>query len=496
MKKIGKIITILFIAGVLILSYIIIINLNTNEFVQKTVIFPEDDWPHQESTEWYYWTGHLQTESGRWFGYLLVYFIIEIDGQETLVVNHAISDISNDSFHYTNELSSENIPKKDEPLKFEAGLFTALIEGNINQIYAEVDNYTIDLDLENFKPPTLQHGNGYYDYSFGGYTYYYSRTRMQTNGTLTIDNISYNVTGNSWFDHQWGDLTTVSSVGWDWFAIQLDDGREIMLFNVHSGYERLLIGGTLTDIDGKTEEILSEEFEISVTEEWESPHTGIIYPSGWIINIKDINLQVTPILKDQELAFTDYTRFWEGACIVEGDLTGRAYVELVGGRSSTPVITGENMLKNSGFENETSGSPLHWNKAWIPNENLIMYLDDEIRYNGSKSISIKNTHVYDEIVYNNWRQSVEQIPKGQTLTLSCWIKTTDAEDVDLFIQLIDNDNKMIDVGATQSTITGTTDWQMYTASIMVSDETEKINVRLGLTGTGQVWFDDVKLVAS
>ena len=105
--------------------------------------------------------------------------------------------------------------------------------------------------------------------------------------------------------------------------------REMVLLILFS--EGLFIGGTLIDSDGSVEEIKSDEYTVNITDEWISPHTDITYPSGWDIKVKDIKLIVTPILKDQELAFTHYNKYWEGACIVEGDITGRAYVELVSG---------------------------------------------------------------------------------------------------------------------------------------------------------------------
>ena len=158
--------------------------------------------------------------------------------------------------------------------------------------------------------------------------------------------------------------------------------------------------------------------------------------------------------------------------------------------------TGENILLNSGFEDALEDRPAYWNMAIVPANNLTLTWDDEITYNGSKSISISNEHIYDEEVNNNWAQTINIVPVGRIAELSGWVKTIDAESVVMVIQCWDEDNNLIGFGSTQSTtnITGTTDWQMYEASVNVPENTDRIIVRLALTGTGQVWFDDVQLV--
>ena len=122
-------------------------------------------------------------------------------------------------------------------------------------------------------------------------------------------------------------------------------------------------------------------------------------------------------------------------------------------------------------------------------------MDDEIKYSGDKSISISNTHVYEEEVNNNWAQTIYNVPVGRIVELSGWIKTNDSEGVAMVIQCWDEDYGMVGFGSTQyeTNITGTNDWQMYKASLNIPKNTDKITVRLVLAGIGQVWFDDVQL---
>lgn len=157
---------------------------------------------------------------------------------------------------------------------------------------------------------------------------------------------------------------------------------------------------------------------------------------------------------------------------------------------------GENILKNSGFEGVTEERPAYWYQAIIPAENLTMTYENEEVYNGNRSVNIKNNHIYDEEVSNNWAQTIRIVPLDRIVELSGWVKTIDAESVVMVIQCWDEDNKLIGFGSTQSdiTINGTTDWTEYSASVKVPIDTESVIVRLVLTGTGQVWFDDVTLV--
>jgi len=158
--------------------------------------------------------------------------------------------------------------------------------------------------------------------------------------------------------------------------------------------------------------------------------------------------------------------------------------------------TGENILLNSGFENEVEGDPAYWYKAIIPVDNLTVTWDNEEFYSGSRSVSINNTHIYDEDVSNNWAQTINIAPLDRYVELTGWIKTIDAESVVMVIQCWDENSNIVGFGSTQSisNINGTNDWAQYIASVAVPADTESIIVRLALTGAGQVWFDDVTLV--
>ena len=157
---------------------------------------------------------------------------------------------------------------------------------------------------------------------------------------------------------------------------------------------------------------------------------------------------------------------------------------------------GENILQNSGFETQIAEEPAYWFKAYIPADNVTIEWDNEVKYTGERSVSIQSTHIYEETVNNNWAQTINVVPIDRTVKLSGYAKTIDAESVVMVVQCWDDSSNLEGFATTQGTynISGTTEWTQYSTSLRVPKETESITIRLVLTGTGQVWFDDVTLV--
>jgi len=332
----------------------------------QPVQFPRDDAPHDRLTEWWYVTGHLTTLDGsRAFGYEAVVFrAIRGDFPVTWASHMALTEKPRNgregSFTYYER--AEIGPQVDisaaidlpiaaafaitgadplSPATFENELWSMVVglDGSM-QIGAEWFN----LQLSAPEAPVLHDNDGWVDFDVAGGSYYYSRTRMPTSGTLTVDGEVLAVQGTSWFDHQWGDFIAVGGGGWDWFALTLDDGSargiEVTLSFVRAADGSYpLIYGTWINGDGDYDRIDGSEIQLTPTGEWTSPHTGATWPSGWKLKIPTRGLQVTitPDVKDQELdtRATTGVIYWEGSNVVRGSLNGRpvrgdAYVELTG----------------------------------------------------------------------------------------------------------------------------------------------------------------------
>jgi len=296
------------------------------------ISLPADDSMHDESAEWWYWTGHLRTADGRWFGFEQAVFRKVVLGVGGMAAHSALTDIEGNTFYHAVYQPLLDVPKTDNGLVFEqAGQRVSCGDGH-DTLHGLGLGFSFDLQLETAKRPTLQHEDGYTDYSFGGYTYYYSRERMAATGSLVVGTESFAVTGTAWFDHQYGELMTAIGYGWDWFGIQLDDNREIMLFTVHAGGTPVVVGATLSDADCVTTELAPEDFEVESLGTWTSPHTFCTYPSGWHVRVKDLVFDIQPTVADQELFTSAFLTpiYWEGPATVTGSATGRAYVELSG----------------------------------------------------------------------------------------------------------------------------------------------------------------------
>jgi len=291
------------------------------------VSLPGDDAVHDEAIEWWYWTGHLRDEDQRWYGFQVTFFVFDA-GMTAMLANVAVTDIDADVYRRAAKFSMGAPTVLEGGFDFELGAQRAEGGGGSDTLHAEAEEYVLDLTVQTDRPAVLQHGDGYEEYSFGGYTYYYSRPRMEAFGTLSVDGDVRTLSGVGWFDHQWGDLANATEYGWDWFAIQLDDDRELMVFSLRFQGVEALRRGSYTDIDCRTTKLMDSDITITATGEWTKPYTNFTFPSGWIIEAAGMTLTVTPAVLDQVLE--GFPTYWEGAATVTGDATGRAYVELTG----------------------------------------------------------------------------------------------------------------------------------------------------------------------
>ncbi len=160
---------------------------------------------------------------------------------------------------------------------------------------------------------------------------------MSANGKLTRDGKSQAVRGTVWLDREWGSgALGTDQQGWDWFALQLNDGSALMFYALRkdSGQRDAHSAGTWLAPDGKALALTNDDVQIDTTAEWKSPR-GTRYPARWRLRVPklDLDVDIQPRLANQELNTS--TRYWEGASLVKGkrankEVEGKAYVELVG----------------------------------------------------------------------------------------------------------------------------------------------------------------------
>ncbi len=214
----------------------------------------------------------------------------------------------------------------------------------MHHVHVATDAFALDLELAEGKPAALQGLAGYSRKGSdpGNASYYYSLTRMPTTGRLRVGDRTVSVRGSSWMDHEFGtSALEPGTQGWDWFALQLDDGRELMMFQLRrrDGGRDPYSAGTWVAADGATRALAAGDFAISPRRHWTSPVSGATYPVEWDLNLpgNDVHLRVTARVDAQELVTRRSTNvtYWEGAVTVEGRageaaISGRGYVELTG----------------------------------------------------------------------------------------------------------------------------------------------------------------------
>jgi len=212
-------------------------------------------------------------------------------------------------------------------------------DSDVWRLSASDSDFGIDVELRALQPPILNGINGLSQKSAdpGNASYYYSITRLGTQGIIRIGEREYKVSGLSWLDREWStSALAAEQVGWDWFALQLSDGSDLMFYSLrkNDGTQDAASAGTFLSANGDNSHLDEDDVEITVLDTWESPEGGI-YPSKWRVAAPrfGLDLTVTPVISNQELFTT--VRYWEGAVDVEGEhagatITGRGYVELAG----------------------------------------------------------------------------------------------------------------------------------------------------------------------
>jgi predicted secreted hydrolase len=292
-------------------------------------------------TEWWYYTGHLFTEDGRRFGFEFVFFQANRGAFPASYAAHfAITDNAGRRFEFAERVGINAIQPTEEGFSLALDGWSMRGALGFDELAADMPGYAIDLVLNASKAPVLHNEVGYIDLGPVGGSYYYTRSRMAADGTLTIDGEPITVTGIAWMDHQWGNFIITGLGGWDWFAVQLDNDYDLALSQVRDDTGNIVFAyGTLVDPDGDAMHLPAEELRIASTDTWTSPATGITYPSRWIVELPSLDWQLTltPTLPDQELDTQASTRviYWEGEVLVEGvlegvEVSGLGYVELTG----------------------------------------------------------------------------------------------------------------------------------------------------------------------
>lgn len=322
----------------------------------RSFVFPDDHGPHPEfRSEWWYFTGNLETEAGRRFGYQWTLFRFALQPQPPQRASHwatnqiymahfTLTDTVGEGFHAFERLERAALGlagARSEPLSLwiESWQLQEDVRGGWRLQAQGDDDIALELTLQPSKPVVLQGDEGLSRKSAepGNASYYYSIPRLRTEGTVAVNGERFDVQGLSWMDREWSTSALgPEQSGWDWFALQLRDGYDLMFYRLRrkDGDTDRHSAGTLIGPEGEVTRLDADDVRIQVLERWRSGD-GVEYPARWRVRIPkaELDVEVTPVLADQELKLS--VRYWEGAVDVRGrhadsETTGRGYVELAG----------------------------------------------------------------------------------------------------------------------------------------------------------------------
>ena len=328
--------------------------------------FPKDHGAHPGyRTEWWYYTGNLHSAAGDLYGFQLTFFRSQISPpgaaktwpvppsawrtQQIYSAHAAVSDIAGKR-HLQAELISREaltmagvLHRPSETVVYLKN-WSARIGSETQMLKVGTAEFSYDLTLKPLKPPVL-HGRA--GYSLKGLSAqrascYYSYTRQEVDGRLTIGGKTFAVSGQGWMDHEFSTAMLEPGIkGWDWFSLQLSDRTEIMVFLLRTdeGGISAVSGGTFVDPEGKTRTIGKDDFAVTILDTWQSPHSKAVYPSRWRLRVFPFTLDLTisANLADQEMRTSESTgvTYWEGSVSIRGTrdanpINGQGYVELTG----------------------------------------------------------------------------------------------------------------------------------------------------------------------
>lgn len=321
-----------------------------------TYEFPRDHHAHPDfKTEWWYLTGNLAATDSRRFGFQLTFFrqgvrrgeaaATRFAVEDIKLAHFAITDIDGRKFRFAQKVSRGSFGEAG----FGDGDRIAWIDDwelvqtgpQGFRIRARAGEFALDLQLASRKRPVFHGSDGVSQKAEGEgrASHYYSFTRLEAAGSLTLDSEEIPVNGLSWFDQEWAtNQLTEGQTGWDWLSLQFEDGTELMLFQIRlrEGGRDPFCHGTWVEADGRAVAIKNEDFEFVPGRTWHSPESGGEYPVAWTVRIPRLGLElaVEAALDIQELVLKPIS-YWEGSVTAAGTreglpVQGRGYLEMTG----------------------------------------------------------------------------------------------------------------------------------------------------------------------
>jgi predicted secreted hydrolase len=318
----------------------------------RAIEFPTDYGSHPDfRTEWWYVTGWLTTQAGEPLGFQITFFrtrpALGDDNPSTftprqiLIAHCALSDPKRGRLWQDQKIRRQGLGLAQAAVgdtDVWIDHWTLKRAGDVYAASIDAEDFSLHLELAATQPPLL---NGASGVSRKGpapqaASYYYSLPHMKVGGSIVRNGRVEAVGGDAWFDHEWSsEYLDSQAVGWDWIGINLSDGGALMAFRIRGAQgEPRWAGGTLRGADGKLQILGPDDVRFTAARTWQSPRTGTVYPVQWHVRVGAHELELKPLMDDQEndTRLSTGAVYWEGAVrAYQADrLIGRGYLELTG----------------------------------------------------------------------------------------------------------------------------------------------------------------------
>jgi predicted secreted hydrolase len=330
--------------------------------------FPQDFGAHEGfQTEWWYYTGNLETAEGRPFGFQLTFFRQAVEGSgrnsvsqwrkgQIYSAHFTVSDIQNQKFYEFERFSRSGaglagVDAAPYGVWLEDWSARSIDKNTVN-LNAKDSDVEINIDVENLMKPVLQGDRGFSvkGSGSGNASFYYSLVQQPTSGIIKVSGQEYRVKGLTWKDHEFStSALSAGTVGWDWFSIQLNDGSALMLYLLRreDGSLEATSAGKYVAKNGETITLDAADWEMVARDRWRSPKSGAMYPVKWDLRVPKLGLDLTAgaWMPNQELN-TATAVYWEGAVKYGGTkdgkpVSGNGYTELTGYATRLDKVLGE-----------------------------------------------------------------------------------------------------------------------------------------------------------
>ena len=316
--------------------------------------FPADHGPHRRfRNEWWYLTGHLHSGDGRAFGFQVTLFRVALRPEplpspsawrsnQIWMAHAALSDLSRGTHQAYERFSREALGlagSSTAPLQLWVDDWRLQRDSRTGswQLRFPTPGFTLSLTLDPDSPIVAQGDNGLSRKSDapGNASYYYSIPRLTAAGRLRMGGADVRVEGSAWLDREWSSSALdAQQSGWDWFSLQLIDGRNLMYYRLRrsDGRPDPHSAGSLSDRSGLLRRLGPDQVTLTPLAWWEVDERR--YPVQWRLELpgEAHPWRVRALMDDQEMRLS--VRYWEGAVEVvdehDGTLLGKGYLEMTG----------------------------------------------------------------------------------------------------------------------------------------------------------------------